>query len=120
MKALAIALFSLVMLLSFNTNGFGFRCGEGLVTSGDTKTQVMVTCGNPTSKEKACDENIVTSRTDKNGKAVKSKKCSKKLDVWYYNCGSNDYIYALTFEDNKLIRETTVGRGKGKSHCLGQ
>ena len=120
MKTSAIALFSLVMLLSFSTNGLCFRCGDGLVTSGDTKTQVTVTCGNPTSKEKACDENRVTSRTDKKGKTVRSKKCSKKLDVWYYNCGNNDYIYALTFEDNKLIRETTIGRGKGKSNCLGQ
>ncbi|MCK7512258.1 MAG: DUF2845 domain-containing protein [Desulfobacterales bacterium] len=54
------------------------------------------------------------------GKIKKSKKCANKLDIWYYNCGDNDYIYALTFENGILKKESTEGKGKGKSDCLGK
>jgi len=39
----------------------------------------------------------------------KKDKC-EKVEVWYYNCGDNDFIYTLTFEDNILTGENTEGR----------
>jgi hypothetical protein len=97
-----------------------FRCGTGLVSTGDSKTQVLVTCGKPTSKEKSCENSQQYTSVDKSGKIKKNKKCGKKLEVWHYNCGDSDFIYKLTFENYKLISETTEGRGKGKSDCLGK
>lgn len=120
MKTLQIVLTVLIAFFLFISDGFAFRCGNGLVTSGDTKVQVTVTCGNPTSKETVCEENLTTTDIDKQGKIKKSRKCANKVQVWYYNCGESDYIYALTFEDNKLIKENTIGRGQGKSDCLGK
>jgi hypothetical protein len=91
------------------------------VTTGDTKTQVLLTCGQPTTKDKAsCEGQQAYLMKDKAGKVKKSKKCTKKLEVWHYNCGDNDFIYALTFENGRLAREDTEGRGKGKSDCLGK
>jgi len=106
MKAIKIGLISLVILFFCGTDGFAFRCGTGLVTCGDTKVQVSETCGNPTSREMICPK--------------KTHACPSILEIWYYNCGVNDYIYALTFEDGKLIKEATEGSGKGKSDCLGK
>jgi hypothetical protein len=81
------------------------------VSTGDTKAQALITCGKPTLKETSCS----------NGRIKKGKKCSgNKVEIWHYNCGNDDYIYALTFEDGKLTNETTEGRGKGKSHCRGK
>ena len=120
MKIIKFILVSFVILFFFSTNGFAFRCGSGLVTSGDTKMQVSITCGKPTSKEKACEGRQTTAGVDKDGKIKKSKKCANKLDIWYYNCGDNDYIYALTFENGILKKESTEGKGKGKSDCLGK
>jgi hypothetical protein len=113
-------LISLVMVFFLCTNASAFRCGNGLVTSGDTKMQVLVTCGKPTSKEKACEDSQTTIRTDVKGRKIKSKKCGNKVEVWHYNCGDNDFIYALTFDDGILKKETTEGQGKGKSDCLGK
>ena len=111
-----IILFASILFLSFATGkAWAFRCGSGLVSDGDSKTQVMVTCGKPTSKEKSCENRQYTTTTNKN-----SRKCGKKLEVWYYNCGYNDFIYKLTFENGKLIDETTEGRGRGKSGCRGK
>jgi Protein of unknown function (DUF2845). len=122
MKIIEISSLCLIILLFFAVECFAFRCGDGLVSSGDTKTQVMITCGKPTSKETSCANRQVSTITDKNGKIkkVKGKKCSNKVVVWHYNCGSDDYIYALTFENGKLTSEATEGRGKGKSHCRGK
>ena len=105
-----------ILFLSFSTgNAWAFRCGSDLVSEGDTKTQVIATCGKPTSKEKSCENRQYTTTTNKN-----SRKCGKKLEIWHYNCGEGDFIYALTFENNILTDETTEGRGKGKSKCLGK
>ena len=120
MKIIKIGFLSFIILLFFAVECFAFRCGSGLVSSGDTKTQVMVTCGKPTSKETSCANRRVSTTTDKNGKIKKIKKCGNKVEIWYYNCGGDDYIYALTFENGKLTNETTEGRGKGKSACRGK
>ena len=116
-----IILFAAIIFLSFSTSkAWAFRCGSGLVSDGDTKTQVLVTCGKPTSKEKSCEDSQQYTSLDKHGKAKKHKKCGKKLEVWHYNCGDNDFIYKLTFENEKLADETTEGRGRGKSDCKGK
>jgi hypothetical protein len=93
-----------------------FRCGNGLVTTGDTKSKVRLTCGNPTSKETRC-KNKLNSVT-KSGKT--KTKCGDKVEIWYYNCGDTDFVYALTFEDNILTAENTEGRGRGTSDCEGK
>jgi hypothetical protein len=120
MTIIKIIFTSVIILLFTITNSWAFRCGSGLVGNGDTKTQVLVTCGKPTSKEKTCENRREYTTTDKYGKIKKFRKCGKKLEVWHYNCGDNDFIYALTFENNILIEEATEGRGKGKSNCRGK
>jgi hypothetical protein len=118
---MTIILFIAIIFLSFSIGeALAFRCGSGLVGSGDSETQVMVTCGKPTSKEKSCENSQQYTSIDKNGKVKKHKKCGKKLEVWHYNCGDNDFIYKLTFENGKLTDETTEGRGRGKSDCRGK
>jgi hypothetical protein len=37
-----------------------------------------------------------------------------------YNCGGNDYIYALKFVDGVLTNEKTEGRGNGEFDCRGK
>jgi hypothetical protein len=110
----------LIVVFSPSTDCWAFRCGSGLVTTGDTKAQVLVTCGKPTSKEKACENSQEYTTAGKYGKIKKSRKCGKKVEIWHYNCGDLDFIYALTFKNGILIKETTEGRGKGSSDCGGK
>jgi hypothetical protein len=118
---MTIILFAAILFLSFSVGiALAFRCGLGLVSSGDSKTQVLLTCGKPTSKEKSCENSQQYTSIDKHGKVKKHKKCGKKLEVWHYNCGDNDFIYKLTFENEKLADEITEGRGRGKSDCRGK
>jgi hypothetical protein len=116
-----IFLVAFFFLLASSQLSYAFRCGSGLVSTGDSKTQVLITCGQPTTKDKSsCENQKVYRMTDKAGKVKKQKKCSNKVEVWHYNCGENDFIYKLTFENGKLKTEDTEGRGKGKSACLGK
>ncbi len=120
MKIIKISSLCLIIIFLFCAECFAFRCGSGLVSTGDTKTQVMATCGKPTSKASSCANRQASTYTDKNGRIKKSRKCSNKSDVLHYNCGDGDFIYTLTFENGKLTNETTEGRGKGKSDCRGK
>jgi hypothetical protein len=108
---------AVLLLLSFPFSLHAFRCGDGLVTVGDSKGKVLIVCGKPTFKEKVGDK-----ETRKQGTGTKTKgvKSSKTLEQWTYNCGKDDFIYILTFEGGKLTKETTDGRGHGASECKGR
>jgi len=111
---------AMLFLLTFTMESMAFRCGNGLVTEGDSKSQVLATCGNPTSKEKSCENSQQYTTTTKYGKIKKVKKCGQKMETWFYNCGDNDFIYKLTFDDGKITNITAEGRGRGKSACMGK
>lgn len=108
-----LALFSSAIF--FSGESTAFRCGNGLVSTGDTKSKVRMSCGNPTSIETKCKNKVTTVKSGKT-----KTKCTEKMEVWYYNCGDNDFIYALTFEGNILSSENPERRGSGKSDCQGK
>ncbi|OPY87263.1 MAG: hypothetical protein A4E71_01094 [Smithella sp. PtaU1.Bin162] len=114
-----IFLFFAVLTILFLSavNCWALRCGSGLVGSGDSKAKVLITCGSPTFKETSCAESQKYTAANKSGKVKKVKKCGKKVEEWYYNCGEGDFIYKLTFENGVLKSENTEGRGSGKSDC---
>ena len=115
---LLIALiFSLISLIFLScTDVFAFRCGNGVVGIGDTKSRVAIECGKPTYKEKV---GAKSNYYNDPGQS-KGRKSSRSVDVWSYNCGEGDFIYVLTFEGGKLVKEDTNGRGRGKSDCRGR
>ncbi|MFA5180780.1 MAG: DUF2845 domain-containing protein [Syntrophales bacterium] len=108
---------SLLLFLSFPFTLHAFRCGDGMVSVGDSKGKVLIECGKPTFKEKVGDR-----ETRKKGTGTKTKgaKSSKTVEQWTYNCGKGDFVYILTFEGGKLAKEETDGRGRGDSECKGR
>jgi len=108
---------SLFLLLSCPFPLHAFRCGDGLVSVGDSKGRVLIECGQPTFKEKVGDK-----ETRKKGTGTKTKgaKSTKTMEQWTYNCGKDDFIYILTFQGGKLVKEGTDGRGRGASECKGR
>lgn len=142
-KKIVIASCVGLLLLTGHTDCAAFRCGDGFVSEGASKTKVLLECGQPTSKEKAgvkkeTGEPATKGKTgDKKAKRQKKDKrdgkdsrpavraeydnvSKKRIEKWYYNCGDNDFIYILTFEGSVLKKEETGGYGKGKSDCQGK
>jgi len=70
-------------------------------------------------QEKVADRETRYASTGKSTK-TKSGKTTKTVEQWTYNCGKDDFIYILTFEGGRLVREETDGRGRGESECKGR
>lgn len=117
MPRIQISILAFIILCLAAGDAVAFRCGSGMVSTGDSKARVLIVCGKPTAKEKVSEKNKTFTGVGKN---KKTKKSAGKAEVWYYNCGSQDYIYALTFEDGVLKKEDTEGKGSGKSDCMGK
>ncbi|HOJ51568.1 MAG TPA: DUF2845 domain-containing protein [Syntrophales bacterium] len=101
-------------LLSLPCPSAALRCGKGLVVVGDIKAKVLAECGEPQYREKVrLKEDPYLER--KGGR----KKSGRHVEQWTYNCGEDDFMYVLTFDGGKLIKEEPVGRGKGASKCRG-
>jgi hypothetical protein len=113
-----------LMIIMIPAESFAFRCGTGMVTIGDSRTKVLMTCGKPASKEKVSKPKSDRKKKKKIERDItessKRRKYVAGIEKWIYNCGDGDFIYALTFEDGKLKNEDTEGRGKGKSECKGK
>ena len=51
-KIIISVLVAAFFILSGSIESSAFRCGDGYVSVGDSKTKVLLECGKPTSKEK--------------------------------------------------------------------
>jgi hypothetical protein len=96
----------IVALIFIAPDCSALRCGDEIVSTGDSKARVLIKCGKPTYKEKIG--------------AKKSRRNKRGLEKWYYNCGKDDFVYALTFEKGSLKKEEAQGRGRGESGCPGK
>jgi len=104
MKNVLLSVPVAVALLSIALDCSAFRCGAEVVSTGDSKANVLIKCGKPTHKDRM----------------GAKKKGKRSVEKWYYNCGKDDFIYALTFENGILKNEEAQGRGRGESDCLGK
>jgi hypothetical protein len=82
---------------------FAFRCGSHLITEGDTRSEVIAHCGEPTEVESR--SAILRPYT------VGDSFVEVPVDVWVYNLGPNKLMRRLRFEDGKLVDIETLGYG---------
>jgi hypothetical protein len=64
--------------------------------------KVLLSCGQPSWKD-----------------SVGYSSGLQEAEMWYYNCGSNDYLYVLHFVGGRLRNVESQGYGKGDSDCSG-
>jgi hypothetical protein len=79
-----------------------FTCGTHIVVPGDSTAKVIIYCGEPSYKE-----------------VLSTGEEGPKIENWYYNCGSDGFIYALRFVDGVLQTIQLNGFGSGPSDCAG-
>lgn len=118
-KVSLLLVVAMILTLGSASTGYAFRCGSNIVGVGDAKAKVLLECGPPTYKEQVGVKEESYGGESGRKRGSKTKK-SKKVEQWTYNCGESDFIYILTFEGGKLIKEETAGRGRGRSDCGGR
>ena len=100
-----IAIIIVALLLSPSVS-FGFRCGNKLVSLGDTKAAVLAKCGKPALIETEEVREVTTStETDD------LQKITTIVETWTYDLGPDRFVKILTFEGATLtsIEDGTYG-----------
>jgi len=83
-------------------NGYAFRCGGEPIGRWDTKEKVSKYCGKP--------QRIGYERAFHEGRSIYA-------ETWYYNCGEGDFVYAVSFYKDVVVKEEPKERGSGSSRC---
>jgi hypothetical protein len=112
MKKLFIFVGILLLVFASIANGDSFRCGNRVVSTGDSKMEVISKCGPPDDSETVSYD---TEGSVSSGGSVDLR--TKKVDKLYYNCGNGRFIRVLTLIDGKLVRIENAGYGSGPTKC---
>ena len=90
---IVMMLFLLLPILSIASGKTTLRCGHQVISLGDLKNKVLITCGEPYSKE-------IIGYIDR----VESEERIRvmKIEEWILKI-DNKYYFSLVFEGNKLI-----------------
>jgi len=110
MKKTCVLLIFLMFLsmLSYNVLADSCRCGNKLVSTGDTKSEVLSNCGPPTWSEQRTEERIERIHGDSHYNQGELRepivgKVEVNIDEWYYNFGPTRFIQIFKFENGKLV-----------------
>jgi|LQYC01.1.fsa_nt_gi hypothetical protein len=85
------------------------RCGNKLVSTGDTKSEILASCGPPTWAEERTEERIERTHGDDyyDDRGVLRQpfysKVQVNVDEWFYNFGPNQFIQIFKFENGRLV-----------------
>lgn len=103
-----------IMLFGFVSiaNADSFRCGNRLVSTDDTKMDVISKCGPPHDSETVSYD---TKGSVSSGGSVNLR--TKKVEKLYYNCGEGSFIRVLTLISGKLVKIENGGYGSGPEKC---
>ncbi len=98
-----LAIFALAVLV--NQNAFAFRCGNDLVSAGDSKITVVNKCGEPDWVDRWSEEVIDFPDTDHEYRSVRIN------ERWVYNPGPRQFIRIIIFNGSTVSTIETGGRG---------
>jgi hypothetical protein len=79
----------------------GLRCGDRLVSVGDTQSDVAARCGQPSRAETRHEQSYTRSGT-----------LHGTVDIWTYDRGPGDFVRTLTFRQG-VLRHVAVGEYGG-------
>jgi len=108
-----ILLFGLVSI----ANGDSFYCGNRVVSTGDSKIDVLSKCGPPDVSETVSYDTEGSGSAPGRGGIAEGKESTKKVEKLSYNCGEGRFIRLLTLIDGKLVSIETGGYGSGPEKC---
>jgi hypothetical protein len=101
----------LVLALAAAAPAYAFRCGTKLVSEGDTRSQVIAKCGEPTEVDRRTTlrESIVWvgGRAYRGGVGL----VEIPIEFWVYNLGPSKLMRRVRFEDGVVVEIETLGYG---------
>jgi uncharacterized protein DUF2845 len=111
--ALATLSLSVLFFLPVTSHAATLRCGNQLASDGASKSDVLLKCGEPMSKD---------SRTEAVGDKTKQRTGDsrtttehvvyKTIEEWTYNFGPQRLMQVAVFENGKLVDVKSAGYGR--------
>ncbi len=98
-------LFCILLLLAIAAPAHALRCKGRLVQLGDHALQARKHCGEPYWIDTHGEWLISGER------GPLERRVERKVEVWYYNFGSNRFLQRLVFRDDRLQHEESLGYG---------
>lgn len=106
-----LLVFLLLTLAAGIVQADSFQCGTALVSSGDTRDQVMAKCGNPADVERS--SVFVQSMAWVNGVPVSAGNTliEVPVELWLYNFGPTQLMRRVRFESGRVVAIEILGYG---------
>ncbi len=108
----AVVLLILAVVYPLASVADSMRCGSRLVTTNDTKAEVLIRCGTPDWRDQWSEkfiEDVVGSY---------QRRISMERERWVYNFGPQKFLRFLAFKNGKLVTISTGGYGFHKNARL--
>lgn len=105
MGNLVSLLFLALFCLLSPSQALALRCGHDVVTTGDSKLEVLKKCGEPMLEERHFEEFREGADTQI------EKRAGAVVDEWTYNFGPHDFLYFLKFVNGTLVEIKTGDYG---------
>jgi hypothetical protein len=113
MRVLLASLSLSFLLLPARGEAATLRCGNNLVADGASTTDVVLKCGEPTSKHtRTRSEGRKHRRGGKHDSTTEEEVVETNIEEWTYNFGPNRLIQVAVFEDGKLVDVRSGGYGR--------
>lgn len=121
--SLLLAIFGIAMgvFCPTTSRADGLRCGTNLIQPGDSTYEVRKACGEPSDKQQRVELRSIRERSSnacnsedssQNCSQTRSRTVEVVIDEWTYDKSSTKFIRFLTFEQGRLVRMTSGGRGR--------
>ncbi|MCF6257570.1 MAG: DUF2845 domain-containing protein [Gammaproteobacteria bacterium] len=113
---LAVVLLILAVLYSTSSVADSMRCGNRLVTTNDSKAEVLIRCGTPDWRDQWSEKFI------EDFAGLHERRISMEREQWIYNFGPQKFLRFLVFENGRLKTISTGSHGYRKdsrlsAHC---
>jgi len=86
-------------------SAYAFRCGGGLISTGDSKLTLLKKCGEPSWIDRWAESTVIQPDTDF------EHSITRINERWIYNLGPTEFIRIITLRDGRVANIETGGRG---------
>jgi Protein of unknown function (DUF2845) len=91
------------------------RCGNKLVSEGDTRAEVSNKCGDPTDVDHSTVMVQPTTWVHGRPVVVGNGMVEVVVETWLYNLGPHQFMRRVRFQDGRVVAIETLGYGYIKS-----
>ncbi len=107
-----VVLLILTVLYSSSSVADSMRCGTRLVTTNDTKAEVLIRCGTPDWRDQWSEKFI------EDFAGLHERRISVERERWIYNFGPQKFLRFLVFKNGRLMTISTGSHGYRKDSRL--